>query len=321
MRDPYLITLVTIVFWAGMEWQNKGIKASWVWLATALAGLLILSPGIALLGIIIVLVWIWLDRSKRLIPWWIFPIILVVIVTGVIILAYGLARQGHFVKDTPIEIILNWFKNAAAWDVSLTQGASGQIAFQLKSLPEWVQLPFIVIYGVLQPVLPATIMDTSVWIWRIITTYLAMGWYLLLPLLVYGSCAVFSETNKILRNKMLWLVAVIWSWIIICSARAGGDMWDNPRYRSIILIIIVIFAAWAWERARLQKFIWLKRVALVEGIFLLFFMEWYAARYYRIFGKLPFFTMVGWIIGLSFLVIVGGIIYDRYTYRQKQIKE
>jgi hypothetical protein len=110
---------------------------------------------------------------------------------------------------------------------------------------------------------------------------------------------------------MLWLSVVIWSWIIVCSTRAGGDMWDNPRYRTIILVFIVIFAAWAWERARNLRFIWLKRIALVESIFLLFFMQWYASRYYRIFGRLPFFIMVEVILGLSLLVIIGGIIKDK----------
>ena len=177
-------------------------------------------------------------------------------------------------------------------------------------MPDWVQFPFIVIYGVLQPVLPATIMDTSAWIWRLITTHLALGWYLLLPLIVYGSVSAFFEQDRAVRNKMLWLTVVIWSWIIVCSIRAGGDMWDNPRYRTIILVFLVILATWAWEHARLKKLVWLKRTILVEGIFLLFFMQWYAARYYRIFGKMQFFTMVGLIIGLSLLVIIGGIIKD-----------
>jgi hypothetical protein len=80
----------------------------------------------------------------------------------------------------------------------------------------------------------------------------------------------------------------------------------------------VIFAAWSWERARQQKFVWLKRIALVEGIFLLFFMEWYAARYYQIFVKLPFFTMIGLILGISALILFVGVIYDRELLKRKK---
>lgn len=318
MREPYLITFMTIVFWAALEWQRTGIRSSWAWLAGGIAGMLLFSPGIAVLSLIIVPVWIWLDRRKKNMPWWIFPVIFAVLVVGLILLAYGLARQGHFTKDSPIEIILTWFKNASAWDVAVTQGASGQLDFQLNFLPEWMKLPFISAYGILQPVLPAAIMDTSIWIWRILTTYLAAGWYLLLPLIVYGTVAAFFKADKAIRVKMQWLAFVICSWTIISSVRAGGDVWDNPRYRTIILVFIVIFAAWSWERAREHKFIWLKRIALVEGIFLLFFMQWYASRYYGIFGKLPFFTMVTWILGLSAIVIAGGIIYDRFLVNWKK---
>ena len=319
MRDPYLITFMTIVFWAALEWQRTGTRSGWIWLAGGLIGLLLFSPGIAILSLIIITVWIWLDRSKKNIPWWVFPVVFGVLVIGLILLAYGLARQGHFAKDSPIEIILNWFRNASAWDISVTQRASGQLDFQLKSLPEWIQTPFIAVYGILQPVLPATIMDTSIWLWRILTSYLAIGWYFVLPLIVYGTLSTFYEVDKTLRLRMQWLAVVIWTWIIVSSIRAGGDMWDNPRYRTIILVFIVIFVAWAWEHAKLHRFIWLKRVALVEGVFLLFFMHWYAARYYQIFVKLPFFTMIVWILGISAVILVGGLVYDKLILgRNKQ---
>ncbi len=319
MREPFLITFVTIVFWAATEWQYSGIKASWTWLLTGILGMLLISPGVALFSLIILAVWIWLDRSKKNITWWIFPVVLGIIIIATVLMAYGVARQEHFSKDSPIEIVLNWFKNAAAWDANLTHEASGRLEFIFQYIPEWTQLPFIITYGILQPVLPATIMDTSVWIWRLITTYLAFGWYLLLPLIVYGSVSAFLEQDRTLRNKMLWLALVIWTWIIICSTRAGGDMWDNPRYRTIILVFIVMFAAWAWERARNQNFIWLKRIALVESIFLLFFMQWYAARYYRIFLKLPFFTMISIIMSLSMSVIVGGWVKDKFFHSRNKI--
>lgn len=318
MRDPYLITFMTIVLWAALEWQRTRARSSWIWLAGGLIGLLLFSPGIAVLSLIIISVWIWLDRRKRSLPWWVFPVVFGVLVIGLILLAYGLARQGHFAKNSPIEIILTWFKNASAWDIEVTQRASGQLDFQLKSLPEWIQMPFIAVYGILQPVLPATIMDTSIWLWRILTSYLAMGWYLLLPLIAYGTMSTFYEIDKTLRLRMQWLAVAIWSWIIISSIRAGGDMWDNPRYRTIILVFIVIFAAWAWEHAKLHRLVWLKRVALVEGIFSLFFMHWYASRYYQIFGRLQFFTMIVWILGISALILFGGLIYDKLQLTRKK---
>lgn len=311
MREPYLITFLTIVFWAALEWQQSGKKAVWIWLAGSLLGMLLFSPGIAVLSLIVIPVWMWLDRKDRKVPAWLFPVIFAVLVIGVVLLAYGVARAGHFAKNTPIETILNWIRNASAWDASITQRGSGQIDLQLQSLPDWMRIPFIAIYGILQPVLPATIMDPAIPVWRIISTWLALGWYLLFPLLIYGTFAIFRYPDKDLRLKFQWLALVIWSWIIISSIRAGGDVWDNPRYRTIILAFLVIFAAWAWSHARENNFVWLKRIALVEGVYQLFFLQWYAARYYKIFGKLPFFYMVGLIVGVSVLIIVGSICYDK----------
>ena len=45
MREPFLITFVTIVFWAAIEWQHSGIKASWAWLLTGLAWYAIIIAG------------------------------------------------------------------------------------------------------------------------------------------------------------------------------------------------------------------------------------------------------------------------------------
>ncbi len=318
MREPFLITLVTIVFWAAVEWLRVGIKTTWPWLLASLAGMLILSPGLAVTSIVVVAGWLWLERQKREIPIWALAAGFLVFILGIVALAYGLARQEHFVKDSPFQIIFNWIVNAIGWDMSLTHGASGQIQFQLQSLPEWMAIPFLGVYGILQPVLPATIMDDAAWIWRILSTWLALGWYLMLPVLAYGAVTTFFEKESRIRNKMLWLGMVTWSWTIVCSLRAGGDQWDNPRYRTILLVIFVIFAAWSWERARVKKYIWMKRVVLIEAIFLLFFMQWYAARYYRIFLKMPFYTMVLIIVGLSAMVIIGGFAYDRLANKRLQ---
>ena len=46
---------------------------------------------------------------------------------------------------------------------------------------------------------------------------------------------------------------------MVAALNAGGDQWDNPRYRAILLVWQVILAAWAWEWARLRHDAWLWR--------------------------------------------------------------
>lgn len=317
MREPYLIALVAVVFWAGLEWQQHGLKNAWYWLAAALVAMLLISPGIAVMVVLVTGVWIWLDSSRRALPWWIIPIVFLVVSLGVVAFAYGVARGQHFAKDSPFEVLRNWFVNSAEWDFSLTKGASGQLTYQLQSLPEWVQILFILVYGILQPVLPAAIMDQAAPIWSVINIYLALGWNLMLPVLAYGTAAVFFEKEVRGRLKVLWLAGVTWFWILLCSARAGGDQWDNPRYRTILLVFLLIFCAWSWDHAKVKRLRWFRRVCLVMAIYIGFFMQWYAARIYGVTHKLPFYVMLGLILAASAVVIVGGWVID--LIRDKQV--
>jgi hypothetical protein len=100
--------------------------------------------------------------------------------------------------------------------------------------------------------------------------------------------------------------------MIIASARAGGDLWDNPRYRTIFLPWLTFITAWAWK----YRGKWLYRLLIMEGIFIAFFTEWYLARYY--FGswlRMPFWHILMWVAFLSALIIVDGLaigLWKRY---------
>jgi hypothetical protein len=162
------------------------------------------------------------------------------------------------------------------------------------------------VYGILQPVLPAAILDDARWIWNLISSILAAGWYLMLPLLIYAVFAVRGEKDERLRAKLIWIITLSWLWIIISSARAGGDQWDNPRYRVVMLPWFAIICAWAWIWAKEQGKFWLNRISLCEGVFLLFFTQWYASRYLRIFGRMDLKVMILLIFGLMVVILATG---------------
>jgi hypothetical protein len=138
----------------------------------------------------------------------------------------------------------------------------------------------------------------------------SVGWYTLAPLLIYSLFAILRGEKRD-RATWLWLWAFSWAWSILSAVRAGGDQWDNPRYRIIFLFLQVALSAFAWTRQRATRDPWLGRILIVEGIFLVFFGEWYASRYLGTFGKLPFGTMVLCILVLSGLVMAGGWWLDR----------
>ena len=178
-------------------------------------------------------------------------------------------------------------------------------------MPAALHIPFVTGYGMAQPVLPAAIIEPTTTIWKILGILRAAGWYALVPLLLYGLFTLPKADPPLARRIWTWFGLASWTWIILASLRAGGDQWDNPRYRVIFIALQALFAAWAWSQHRERKNAWLPRILTVEVIFLAFFTHWYASRYYVRFGTLSFGAMVACILGLSGLYLVGDWLLKR----------
>ena len=108
------------------------------------------------------------------------------------------------------------------------------------------------------------------------------------------------------------MIAFSWIWIIICSIRAGGDQWDNPRYRLIFFGVQALMASVAWLWWRKARDPWLPRIVAVEVICLLLFGQWYVARYFLIGIHLPALLVVALCMTAFLVVIGGGALWDRY---------
>jgi hypothetical protein len=310
MREPFLIFFVAASIWAVVEWmQTDRLRPVWL-LGISTAGLLLISPGILLPLYVFLFGWWLIDRKGRRISRWIYIILIVVLVLGIVVFAIGVASRGNVAANSPIGTILKWFKLAVSWDVGQSTNNSGRLEYLFASLPKAFATPFIFAYGVLQPVLPAALLDRTLWIWNLISSILAAGWYWLLPLLIYATFAWKNADTGKEKKQIAWLLIASWLWIILCSARAGGDQWDNPRYRTIFLPWMVLLAVWAWNHARMHGFYWLKIIWLVEAVFLLFFTEWYASRYYQMFGRMQLPTMMTTIAVVGAAIVLAGWAYQ-----------
>jgi hypothetical protein len=176
-----------------------------------------------------------------------------------------------------------------------------------------LHLPFIIGYGIAQPVLPAAVADPATWPMRVIGILRGLGWYALLPFLLFSLRSIWKTSNKGERLAWLWLWLASWVWIIISAMRAGGDQWDNPRYRVILLLFQAALAAQAitWQRVTHDR--WLGRLLAVEGIFLVLFGYWYISRYGGLDLKIfHIFIIIAAIVVLSAFILIGGWIWDRW---------
>lgn len=244
-----------------------------------------------------------------------FLIAILVFLVGLFLLTLALNRQGNF-DGGPLSVLSGWFREVLRWDVYQLKRDSGWVQKLFEDMPNWLRLPFVTIYGIFQPVLPAAFVEPTTLTWRIIGIARALGWYLFWPLLLYAFIAAWKDENPRLQRLWLWITFFACLWIIFTALRGGGDQWDNPRYRAILLLWQALASGYALVRFRLHPDPWLMCLFLVEGIFLGFFTQWYLSRYFTIGRQIPFGWMVGLIVGSSLLVLAGGGLWDRHRRRK-----
>jgi hypothetical protein len=311
VREPFLILFTAMALWGVVDWWANHQRVAWIWLVGSVLGMLLFSPGVAVAALIVLGIWAWLRGKERRVNWWWVAGIAIVILLGTVLL--GVLVGGTLQAPAgPLVNLVNWLRYSMNFGAYYTTLNSGWIQTIFASLPEPFHLPFIVAYGILQPVLPAAVADPAVWPMRVIGILRGLGWYTLLPFLFYSLRSIWKVAEKRERLAWLWFWLALWTWIILSSARGGGDQWDNPRYRVILLLFQAALAAqaFAWQRATRDR--WLGRLLAVEGVFLVFFGYWYAARYtnWRA-GQVHIFVVIAVIVIVSILILVGGWVWDR----------
>jgi hypothetical protein len=276
MREPFLITFIAMAFWGVVSWAENH-RSALAWLIGSLVGMLLFSPGIAVISLVLLAGWFWLRGKERRIQWWWIAGLGMIVLLSLILLVWSVGGSLQ-VKSGPLATLGNWLKYAMKFNASVTTFYSGWLQTVFMSLPKPLHFPFIVVYGIAQPVLPAVIIDPGVWPVRLLGILRALGWYALIPFLLYSLRPIWKMADKRQRLAWLWLWLATWIWIVLASARAGGDQWDNPRYRAILLLFQAALAvkALTWQRATHDR--WLGRILVVEGVFIVLFGYWYFTR-------------------------------------------
>jgi hypothetical protein len=217
-------------------------------------------------------------------------------------------------------VLITWFYNNFVYQTHLTERSSGWLQKIFSEIGNQWQMPFVLVYGITRPVLPAALGDREsvLLVWRVINIFRAAGWYALALPLVYGVFLPWRIQNFPRRSQILWLFSMIWLWILISSAVAGGDMWDNPRYRTIFLGFYTLMAAWAVHWAIMEKDPWLLRLLYVELVAIAAMTVWYISRNYFPWFTLNIWPVLGIILVLSALILIRGWRSDRKNRREIQ---
>ena len=311
MREAFLIPLICLSIYGLMcllsdhRWQSAlitfgALLLTWPFSPPATGLLLASLILIGLFGGNIVLF-----RQKRL--WLAIIGATVLVLIGTWVAWHSYVPQS---KHNVFSVVTWWFKISAGMQARLSILDSGWIQNILVSLPPWLHFPFLTIYGILRPLLPAALIDASGKpFWQIIAIWRALGWTILLAFLVVAPIMAFRKypsadihTAHLARGFSF----VVWAGIIIASMRAGADLWDNPRYRAMFSGVQIALAAWVWVRYREYHDPWLKHIVISLGLVLIWFIPWYMRRYFSFSWPLSdfFHTVIAGVLSVAIYFII-----------------
>lgn len=303
MREPLLIGLAAISFWMiivfSMGCRRFLLIASFViislftcWISLP-GGLVILMVEVGYILIMII------DdqhdvRRKRVISIAFAGLLLVSVIAGWL-----------------------WLKDTLYYDSFVTESESGLIAYILDIVGKGLRFPFVLLYGLIQPVLPAALVYQTLPIWKAIAIFRATGWYIAIPFLIYGIVPVYRFSKREKSWGLFWLIAILVIWILVSSARAGGDLWDNPRYRAIFLPWLALTIGWVWDYLTRSKAAWFWRIVILEVVFVALFTNWYITRKIGAGVHIPVqYLLISYVL-FTIGVIVVGILVDRKRVKTK----
>ena len=310
MREPFLMTFIAMAFYGLLEWQASRARLHWLWMGLALTGMLLVSPGFILITLVGAAGWLYFSQGSRRIPWQVIVGALAVFALAFVVLSLSWSSLVT-ANSGPLGVIGNWARETVKWNQKLIESSSGIVQLLFKNFPSSLQLPFIAIYGLLQPVLPAVIFEPSAPFWQVLGIIRAVGWYLMLPFLAYAPFATRSM-DAAQKRRWLWLALLMWAWALIASLRGGADQWDNPRYRVILLGWQVLVVAQTFLSLKQAQGRWLFRILMVESVLLLVFTHWYMYRYLSIGFNIGIRNTLALALGGSILLVLADWLVEKH---------
>jgi len=206
-REPFVVAFICILFWLTLAWRDHRVTYSILFVLT-LGGLAFFNTLAAVAAFAFLAVWFILDLysahlKKRANNWF-----------------WLLLAGAALILMTGGTLYLLEYAKWDAWVTLLNSGFAQTIID--KRNPKFL-VPFMTLYGLFQPLLPATIIAHSAQpLWTAIGIFHAAGWYLLLPFLIYALIIVWKE--KICSKRD-------------CSSGSCCSAWSGCCFRHCVLAV------------------------------------------------------------------------------------
>jgi hypothetical protein len=317
MREPFLITSLSLAFAGYVRWKAEDNRtAFYLILAAVLLSLAVSPPYMLIILAVILGIWLWEGRGKGERKAFTISLLLIFGFVAVILTLRAWSRIEGRPDGNAIELVMWWLTGGSEYQLGILRAESGMVDKMFDLVPEWTHMPFAVLYGLIQPFLPAAIMDsTSVPLIRVIVSLRGLGWFFMLPFLI---CAPFMALRQSgWRSLPTYLAVLVWVTALLVSYRDVGRLWDNPRYRAVFLCAQAALAGWTWITYRRVQSRWLSRVGITVAFATVMFLHWEAGRYYQT-PRLNIWETLSLIAGCTVVYYIAAYFYDRY--RMKRLK-
>jgi hypothetical protein len=308
MREPYVMAGMAAALYGYACLRRQRVRTGVVWIAAGSLVSLAVSPPLGFLTVLFVgLATLWEGKTAGKAVRWAAPLVLGTLVVTALLTVRAWS-QIEMLPSNPLGILTEWWTQGIAFELGILLRSSPWIKPIFEVIPAWSRLPFVTVYGLLQPFLPAALMDNSgvplmsaVMIWR------ALGWFALLPFLLYAPIA--SVRTEGWRSLSTFLAVVFLLAALLISLRFAGDQWDNPRYRAALLPAAAALIGWAWAHARASRDPWLLRCAALVAVEVVIISWWYAGRYYHV-PRISFYRTTGLAAVIGVLILGAGVLTD-----------
>ena len=308
MRETAVMLGIAVLFRGYVLLNNS--KSRWfIWVAVGVGLLLIFQAPLGL-ATLFVIVGLWIFEPEKKLNWKIILVFSVLILAAFVGSYFVMTSLPSLSNVSPSEVFQTWLIRNFNFQSHLSERSSGMLQKLFDTMGERFTVPIVIGYGVLQPVLPAVIVDPAALIWRVINILRSTGWYLLAPVLVYGLTSSLNSKVPSRRWQRLWLALVCFGWAVIAALNAGGDQWDNPRYRTLFLPWMAVLAGWVWSLAQQRKDPWIGRFLVVAGLFSVTFLEWYLSRYIPVLAHLDIRMTIVFSAVLIAGYLIGCVLWD-----------
>lgn len=325
MREAFTMTLSSAAFYGLFRYYKNRTWLNMLWLFVPLVLFLPFSPPFAaLLFLMLVVSALALFRGEIHAPrsrwfWVLVAGMTLLILAGLWLSLNQFTPEG---MSNPVAMISWWLKKSSEYQAHITRLASGWLQKTFKSTPEWTHIPIVVAYGTVQPFLPAAItVGSHAAIWPYIVLWRSVGWTILLGLLLYAPILAFRRKDVSTFTRAFCLL--VWLGIFVAAFRGGGDMWDNPRYRTTFAGLQIALAAWAWIEHRKTGDPWLRRAFFGLSAILAWFLPWYLRRYFGINWPVASltWTIVLGLFSAATIISVDWLLVRRKKGKQPQVSE